>query len=262
MLDLAILVKLEEVSSASFLAGGSTCKDRKAKFQGTNSKHRTLQILMELALVNFESQLATSVQVIKTILEITKVPRFPSQVPHNYEDKFTLAEFVSTSSFGAIESCLESIGFFSQIFDYSQAKFFEPNQTTTLRFKATYVSSFPFFLSSFFFSFSNFSFSFLFSLPCLPLFSSNFFLFLLFSQSYNSSETCTFIKETKRIIESPAYTVQSTNFLGMNQKTTQRDQTTIEEFHWNFEVEYEFLIFQGTHRNEKKVTKINPFRRS
>lgn len=71
---------------------------------------------------------------VKKILDNTRTPDFPSNINHDYNDKFLLSQFLSNSSLSAIINSLEWLGVsgepFKQLQEWSKKK------NVTLRVKA------------------------------------------------------------------------------------------------------------------------------
>ncbi len=51
---------------------------------------------------------------IRTILDNTRNPQYPGDVPHRYEDKYVLAEFLARTTTAAILQCLGGLGLSSE----------------------------------------------------------------------------------------------------------------------------------------------------
>lgn len=151
----------------------------------------------------FEKQIEEATEVIKTILNNTRDPLCPHNVSHSYDDKYTLAEFLSNTALASTLTSLEVLGLNGE--SIQKLKAWSKDRSITLRFTAEYVSLFfsYFFLILFFSSFPSFVFSHFFlsfySFPpflyfslflLLPFFSPSFTL--VFSFSY-------FVKKGKNV---------------------------------------------------------------
>ena len=44
------------------------------------------------------------------VLDTSRHPQWPADVPHQYEDKYLLAEFVATNSIAALQHILQTLG--------------------------------------------------------------------------------------------------------------------------------------------------------
>lgn len=89
--------------------------------------------------VIFEQNLNQAVATVKTILERTKVPTFPSTLHHQYDDKFLLAETISNSALAAHLNCLEQFGLGQQKLQEVLKR--AENRSVTLRLKFEYVGN-------------------------------------------------------------------------------------------------------------------------
>lgn len=78
--------------------------------------------------------MAQAFEEVKKILDNTRTPEFPSDVQHEYEDKYLLIEFLSITSLSAIINSLEWLGVsgvpFKELKEWSKTK------NVTLRFRA------------------------------------------------------------------------------------------------------------------------------
>lgn len=59
----------------------------------------------------FKDRIKEAIAVTRTVLDINKNPKLPSDVFHKYEDKYTLAESLATVGAAGHLNCLEAIGF-------------------------------------------------------------------------------------------------------------------------------------------------------
>lgn len=59
---------------------------------------------------DFRAKVDAALERIRTILENTRNPRYPADVPHRYDDKYLLAEFVAGVSMASLLQCLELVG--------------------------------------------------------------------------------------------------------------------------------------------------------
>lgn len=74
----------------------------------------------------------TALKVIKTILDTSRSPQLPSATPHEYDDKYLLADFVSTCSIASQLHCLEVLGLTEA--QLIQMKKWGKTRTVTLRY--------------------------------------------------------------------------------------------------------------------------------
>ena len=58
----------------------------------------------------FGRKLDAALAKVRTILDRTRDPRSPTDVPHSYDDKFLLAEFLGRASVASLMLCLETVG--------------------------------------------------------------------------------------------------------------------------------------------------------
>jgi hypothetical protein len=58
----------------------------------------------------FRTRVDAALKTIRTILENTRNPSYPADVPHRYDDKYLLAEFVAGVSIASLLQCLELLG--------------------------------------------------------------------------------------------------------------------------------------------------------
>ena len=77
---------------------------------------------------------------IKKILDNTKDPKYPEDVPHQYIDKFLLAEFICNASLASTMICLENLGLSPD--DLKKLQCWASERTVTLRLKSTETCTF------------------------------------------------------------------------------------------------------------------------
>lgn len=58
----------------------------------------------------FRTQVDNALKTVKTILDTTRAPQYPANVPHQYVDKYLLAEYLTNTSLASILNCLEAMG--------------------------------------------------------------------------------------------------------------------------------------------------------
>jgi hypothetical protein len=82
----------------------------------------------------FQQAVEAAMRQIRTLLDHTRNPQRPTDVPHRYDDKYTLAEILARTSIAALLQCLGSIGLsdegLAQLLDWARTR------SVTLRFKA------------------------------------------------------------------------------------------------------------------------------
>jgi len=82
----------------------------------------------------FRSQVDAALVKVKRILDTTRDPTYPADVPHKYEDKYMLANFTTNTALAAQLTCLELLALTGE--QLLQLKKWSANRTLTLRFKA------------------------------------------------------------------------------------------------------------------------------
>src|SRR5690348_12643252 len=60
--------------------------------------------------VRFRRQVDAALVQSKKVLENTKNPTYPADVPHQYDDKYLLSEFLCNAALAAQLNCLEHLG--------------------------------------------------------------------------------------------------------------------------------------------------------
>ena len=58
----------------------------------------------------FKIKMDAALERVRTILDNTRNPQTPADVPHRYDDKYLLAELVTTVAIASALQCLELIG--------------------------------------------------------------------------------------------------------------------------------------------------------
>ena len=81
---------------------------------------------------HFHTKLSGAMRTVSTILETTKHPRFPSDVSHQYDDKFSLADLLTNTLIASQINCLEYLN----VDNSALSKMLEwaKHRTVTLRF--------------------------------------------------------------------------------------------------------------------------------
>src|SRR4051794_40567946 len=57
-----------------------------------------------------KTKVDAALQRIRTVLDNTRNPQYPADVPHRYDDKYLLAELVTRTATASVLQCLEVIG--------------------------------------------------------------------------------------------------------------------------------------------------------
>jgi hypothetical protein len=74
----------------------------------------------------FRQTLNRALEKVKTVLENTKYPQHAADVPHTYNDKYLLAEFLTNTSIAAVLNVLETVGLsvegVSKLVEWSKAQ--------------------------------------------------------------------------------------------------------------------------------------------
>ncbi len=58
----------------------------------------------------FRRRVNTALARLRTLLDHTRHPQIPDDVPHGYDDKYQLVEFLTRTSMGGVLTCLEAVG--------------------------------------------------------------------------------------------------------------------------------------------------------
>lgn len=87
----------------------------------------------------FKQQLDSALTVVETVLENTRKPQLPADVPHQYDDKFLLAEYLTNTAMAAKLQCLEE---FLGLTDWTVLKEWAKTKAVTIRLKAEERCSF------------------------------------------------------------------------------------------------------------------------
>lgn len=83
-----------------------------------------------------EHRVSTALKELKKVLHSTRRPSFADNVPHTYEDKYMLAEFLTSSNVAATLNCLDALGLTSEGLA-SLAAAARDGRVVTLRLKAS-----------------------------------------------------------------------------------------------------------------------------
>lgn len=132
---------------------------------------------------------------VRTVLENTRNPQYPADVPHRYDDKYLLAEVLTRVASASILQCLEVIGLSAA--QVAQLREWAKTRSVTIRLSA--------------------------------------------------HEDCAFLREESRKVESTHE--HQTEVRGLPEGTIKRTDkivTTVTEYFWGFDFEYEILAFPGT----------------
>lgn len=82
----------------------------------------------------FQARVNKALEKVKTILDNTRNPQYPADVHHEYEDKFILSDFLTTSAIAALLNNLEYLGISEK--PLQQLREWAKTKNVTLRLKA------------------------------------------------------------------------------------------------------------------------------
>lgn len=82
----------------------------------------------------FKQRVNAALQKVKTILENHRHPQYPADVPHQYEDKYLLAEFVATNTIASLMHALSALGVTEK--HLAQMKEWSKKRSVTIRLRA------------------------------------------------------------------------------------------------------------------------------
>jgi hypothetical protein len=151
----------------------------------------------------FRARVDAALNQIRTILDTTRNPQYPADVPHQYDDKYTLTEFLTRTTVAALLQCLGNIGLSPE--GLAKLKEWAKTRVVTLRLK--------------------------------------------------SQESCSFVREETRKIESPhERVIEHRSSSGAKSSLTEKVVTTVTEYFWRFEFTYELVAFQGASEEQGFVT--------
>src|SRR5690348_1739344 len=88
----------------------------------------------------FRRQVDSALQRIRTVLDITRAPQYPADVPHAYDDKYGLAEFLTNTAIAAEMNCLDLLGVSDK--HIATMKKWVQSRSVTLRLKSEERCSF------------------------------------------------------------------------------------------------------------------------
>lgn len=142
----------------------------------------------------FRARIDAARRHIRTILDNTRHPQYPADVPHRYDDKYALAEVVTRVTCASLVQCLEVIGASGE--QLAQMQGWAKTRSVTIRLVA--------------------------------------------------NESCRFLRETARKVESAEERVTETRGLLGKSTKVEKVVTTIIEYFWAFDFKYEIVAFQGT----------------
>ncbi len=83
----------------------------------------------------FRAQVDKALEKVRTILDNTRNPQLPSDVPHLYEDKYLLAEFLTNITITAQLTTLETMGLTEA--QLNQLKEWSKTRSVSLRFQVS-----------------------------------------------------------------------------------------------------------------------------
>ncbi len=84
--------------------------------------------------VRFRARVDAALNRVRTILDNTRTPQYPADVPHEYEDKYILAESLTNNTISALLVSLDLLGLTQK--QLAQLKEWSKTRSVTLRFKA------------------------------------------------------------------------------------------------------------------------------
>uniref|UniRef100_A0A6B2KXG2 Uncharacterized protein n=1 Tax=Arcella intermedia TaxID=1963864 RepID=A0A6B2KXG2_9EUKA len=149
----------------------------------------------------FKRQVNAALVKIKTILDNNRQPTYPADVPHKYDDKYHLADFITNTAIAAQLNCLEALGLDEKKLRIL-LKWVTQKRSVTIRLSGV--------------------------------------------------ENCDFARETTRKVTSPVERVTEIKGI-INATITDKTVTTVTEYFWNFDAQYELWAYPGTDTSEKVV---------
>lgn len=90
---------------------------------------------------SFKERVQRALEVTRRVLDVNKNPKIPSEVFHQYEDKYTLAESITNVAVAAQLNCLESLGLTDKKLSVLQG-WVQENSSVTVRLQAQEECSF------------------------------------------------------------------------------------------------------------------------
>jgi hypothetical protein len=143
----------------------------------------------------FHARIAAALERIRTVLDNTRHPQYPADVPHRYDDKYLLAELVTRAAIASWLASLEAIGMTEA--QLAQLRGWAKTRSVTIRLTA--------------------------------------------------HEECRFLREETRKVEAPnSFVTETRGLLGGKTTRTEKMVTTVIDYIWGFQFEYELVAFQGT----------------
>ncbi len=146
----------------------------------------------------FRHNVDAALRSIRAVLDNTRNPQYPADVPHRYEDKYELVEFLGRTATAATLQGLGEIGLSPE--GLGQLLGWGRDQSVTLRFRA--------------------------------------------------QETCTFLREETRKVESAEQRVVEKRSMWGTSETTEKVVTTVREYFWRFAFTWEIVAFPGTNAEQ------------
>jgi len=89
---------------------------------------------MDMDYQSFKNNVDAAMRTIKTVLNNTRNPTLPADVPHSYNDKYLLAELLTNTSLAAMVNCLEVLGVTEE--HMKQFKSWSETRTVSLSFQS------------------------------------------------------------------------------------------------------------------------------
>ena len=90
----------------------------------------------------FRCRVQSALTSVSTILSTTRSPTFPASVPHSYQDKYALSEWLTRITIGSFFSILESLGVNEEAMNTMNQWVNEEKRSVTLRFSSCSRCSF------------------------------------------------------------------------------------------------------------------------
>ena len=83
---------------------------------------------------DFTRRMDAALARIRTLLDNTRHPQYPAEVPHRYEDKYLLAEMLTRAAMAGLHQCLENVGLTPE--DLARLRQWAATRSVTLRLDA------------------------------------------------------------------------------------------------------------------------------
>ena len=109
-------------------------KDRNMDFRVLSHSAKQVSKKMEYTDIQFNNKIEQALQRVRAVLDNTRNPTLPSNVSHQYDDKYTLAESVIKTSCAAQIQALEVLGLNAE--KLAKLKAFAADRTVTLSLRS------------------------------------------------------------------------------------------------------------------------------